>query len=149
MVVALLTGNKETDAIAAHLNRDPDAMAPAHLDAEVLSALRGRLLGNHLTMGDLRTAAARLAAAPIRRVPLEHPRLLLEAVRWFHNLSAHDACYAALAKEFDATLLTGDKGLADTAIRAQIACIHVDCSNLARAPGPAGAGVADAFRKWL
>lgn len=129
IVVALLTGNKQTDAIAAQLNRDPDAIAPAHLDAEVLSALRGRPLGKHPTMGDLRTAVARLSAAPIRRVPLEHPRLLAETVRWFHNLSAYDAYYAALAKEFDATLMTGDKGLADTATRAQIACIHIDCSN--------------------
>lgn len=128
IIVALLTGNKGTAAIAAHLNRDPDAMAPAHLDAEVLSALRGRLLGRHLTMGDLRTGVARLAAAPIRRIPLEHPRLLLETVRWSHDLSAYDACYAALAKGFDATLLTGDKGLADTAIRAQITCLHIDCS---------------------
>jgi predicted nucleic acid-binding protein len=129
VVVALLTGHSETNSIAEQLNRDTDVVAPAHLDAEVLSALRGRMLGKHLTMGDLRTAVARLAAAPIRRIPLESPRLLLETVRWFHNLSAYDACYAALAKEFDAMLLTGDKGLADTAIRAQIACLHIDCSN--------------------
>ncbi|WP_205325715.1 type II toxin-antitoxin system VapC family toxin [Glycomyces sp. YM15] len=128
VVLALLTGNAATTTIAEQLHRDSDVIAPAHLDAEVLSALRGRMLGRHLTMGDLRIAAARLAAAPIRRIPLESPRLLLEAVRWFHNLSAYDACYAALAKEFDATLLTGDKGLADTAIRAQIDCLHIDCS---------------------
>jgi predicted nucleic acid-binding protein len=128
IVVALLTGHAATSAIAEQMNRDVDAIAPAHLDVEVLSALRGRMLGKHLTMGDLRSAAARLAAAPIRRVPLESPQLLQETVRWFHNLSANDACYAALAKEFDATLLTGDKGLADTAIRAQIACLHIDCS---------------------
>ncbi|GAA2160048.1 MULTISPECIES: type II toxin-antitoxin system VapC family toxin [Glycomyces] len=128
VVVALLTGHSSTDAIAEQLNRDTDVIAPAHLDAEVLSALRGRMLGRHLTMGDLRTAVARLAAAPIRRITMESPRLLLETVRWFHNLSAYDACYAALAKEFDALLLTGDKGLADSATRAQIACAHVDCS---------------------
>jgi predicted nucleic acid-binding protein len=128
VVVALLTGHAATDSIAEQLNRDPEVIAPAHLDVEVLSALRGRLLGKHLTMGDLRTAVTRLAAAPIRRMPPENPRLLLETVRWFHNLSAYDACYAALAKEFDAMLLTGDKGLADTAIRAQITCLHLDCS---------------------
>ena len=128
VVVALLTGHSSTDAIAEQLNRDTDVIAPAHLDAEVLSALRGRMLGRHLTMGDLRTAVARLAAAPIRRITMESPRLLLETVRWFHNLSAYDACYAALAKEFDVLLLTGDKGLADSATRAQIACVHVDCS---------------------
>jgi predicted nucleic acid-binding protein len=127
-VVALLNGNAATSAIAERLNRDSDVIAPAHLDAEVLSALRGRMLGKRLTMGDLRTAVARLAAAPIRRIPLESPRLLLETVRWFHNLPAYDACYAALAKAFDATLMTGDKGLAGTAIRAQIACLHIDCS---------------------
>lgn len=129
VVVALLTGHAATSSIAEQLNRDPDVIAPAHLDAEVLSALRGRLLGKHLTMGDLRTAVARLAAAPIRRVPLEGPRLLQETVRWFPNLTAYDAYYAALANAFDATLLTGDKGLADTVIRAQVACLHIDCSD--------------------
>lgn len=128
VVVALLTGHSATSEITEHLHRDSDVIALAHLDAEVLSALRGRMFGKHLTMGDLRTAVARLAAAPIRRIPLESPRLLLETVRWFHNLSAYDACYAALAKEFDAMLLTGDKGLADTAIRAQIGCLYIDCS---------------------
>ena len=129
IVVALLTDHAATTSIAEQLNRDSDVIAPAHLDAEVLSALRGRMFGKHLTMGDLRIAVARLAAAPIRRVPLESPRLLLETVRWFHNLSAYDACYAALAKEFDALLLTGDKGLADTAIRAQTACLYIECSD--------------------
>jgi predicted nucleic acid-binding protein len=128
VVTALLTGHRSSDAIAAHLRRDPDLSAPAHLDVEVLSALRGRMLGKHLTMSDLRLAAARLAAMPVQRIPLSDPRLLMETVRWFHNLSAYDACYAALAKELDATLLAGDKGLADTAIRSQIACLHIDCS---------------------
>ena len=129
VVVALLTGHAASTSIAERLQRDVDVIAPAHLDAEVLSALRGRMLGKYLTMGDLRAAVARLAAMPVRRVPLENPKLLLETVRWFHNLSAYDACYAALAKGFGATLLTGDKGLADTAVRAQIACLHIDCSS--------------------
>lgn len=129
VVTALLTGHRSSDEIAAHLRRDSDLAAPAHLDVEVLSALRGRMLGKHLAMSDLRLAAGRLAAMPVQRIPLSEPRLLMETVRWFHNLSAYDACYAALAKELDATLLTGDKGLADTAIRAQIACVHINCSD--------------------
>lgn len=128
VITALLTNHPAKTSIAEHLRRDRELAAPAHLDVEVLSALRGRMLGRYLTMADMRVAAARLAAMPVQRVPLESPRLLLEAVRWFHNLSAYDAYYAALAKELDALLLTGDKGLADTAIRAQIACVHVDCS---------------------
>ncbi|WP_051325771.1 type II toxin-antitoxin system VapC family toxin [Glycomyces tenuis] len=128
VITALLTSHPSKASIAEHLRRDPELTAPAHLDVEVLSALRGRMLGRHLTMADMRVAAARLAAMPVQRVPLGNTRMLLETVRWFHNLSAYDACYAALAKELDALLLTGDKGLADTATRAQIACVHVDCS---------------------
>jgi predicted nucleic acid-binding protein len=128
VVTALLTGHRSSEAIAEKLRQDSDLAAPAHLDVEVLSALRGRMLGKRLAMSDLRLAAARLAAMPVQRIPLSDARLLLETIRWFHNLSAYDACYAALAKELGATLLTGDKGLADTAIRAQIACLHIDCA---------------------
>ncbi|RRS00702.1 type II toxin-antitoxin system VapC family toxin [Glycomyces terrestris] len=128
VVLALLTGHTSVQTISALLHEDSDAVAPAHLDVEVMSALRGRMLGRHLTAADVCTAAARLGAMPVRRIPFADPKLLLETVRWFDNLTAYDACYAALALEFGATLLTGDKGLADTAARAKIACRHIDCS---------------------
>ena len=128
VVTALLTGHRSSETIAARMREDPDLAPPAHLHVGVLSALRGRMLGKHLTMSELRLAAARLAAMPVQRIPLADTRLLLEAVRWFHNLSAYDACYAALARELDATLLTGDKGLADSATRQHLDCHHIDCS---------------------
>lgn len=128
IITAALTGHSSREEIAEALRQDPDLAAPAHLDVEVLSALRGRLLGKHLTMGHLRTAASKLATLPVRRVPLEDPELLTETVRWFHNLSAYDAAYLALTKTMKSTLVTGDHGLAAAAQRAQLACLHIDCS---------------------
>lgn len=128
VVTALLTGHAATGLISSELHEDSDVAAPAHLDVEVMSALRGRMLGKHLTKTGLRKAAVRLGAMPVRRVPFANPKLLLATVDWFDNLSAYDACYVQLASECGAKLLTGDKGMATAAGRARISCLHVDCS---------------------
>ena len=43
--------------------------------------------------------------------PVSAP-LLVEAWKLRHNLIVHDALYVALARQLDATLITGDKRLA-------------------------------------
>jgi len=128
VVLALLTGHPASQKIAHTLRADPDVVAPAHLDVEVCSALRGRMLGGHLTMDELRTAVHSLAALPVRRVPLDDVALLHEALPWFHNLSAYDALYLAPATLTGAVLVTGDAGLAAVAGRAKVAHRHLDCS---------------------
>lgn len=128
VVTALLTGHPASPKIAELMRKDDDLSVPAHLDAEVLSALRGRMLGGHLTEEDLRTASARLASLPALRVSLDNARLLGRAARFFRNLSAYDALYLALANEEGAALLTGDGALAATAARARVSCLHIDCS---------------------
>lgn len=128
VVLALLTGHPARREIAEALAADPDAIAPAHLDVEVLSALRGRMLGAHLTVDELRTGARHLASLPLRRVPLDDAALLGEALLWLHNLSAYDAVYLALARLADAVLVTGDAGLAAAARRGKIPHRHVNCS---------------------
>ncbi len=78
--------------------------APAHLDAEVLSAL-GRLK----RAGQLARAAERveaLAAFGATRWPL--PPLLSPAWALVDRIATRDALYVALAVSLDATLVTSD-----------------------------------------
>lgn len=84
--------------------------APAHLDAEVLSAL-GRLV----RAGDIAADAvpprlAALARAPFTRYPL--PPLLAGAWELRTNLTLRDALSVLLARRLGAALLTADARLA-------------------------------------
>ncbi|MGI8945425.1 MAG: PIN domain-containing protein [Thermoleophilaceae bacterium] len=81
--------------------------APAHLDAEVLSAL-GRLQ----RAGQLTRAAERveaLAAFGARRWPL--PPLLSPAWKLSDRIAVRDALYVALAASLGAALITSDARL--------------------------------------
>jgi predicted nucleic acid-binding protein len=85
--------------------------APAHLDAEVLSAL-GRLhRAGELSQSSVSEALDALAAAPIRRHPLS--TLLSGAWRRRENQRLVDALYTELAASLDSiALLTTDARLA-------------------------------------
>ena len=80
--------------------------APELLDAEVLSALRGAVLGGRLDERRALAALDDLAVWPLDRVPSR--TLVTLAWRHLHNLSAYDAFYVAAARAHDATLLTAD-----------------------------------------
>lgn len=81
--------------------------APAHLDAEVLSALGRLKRAGRLNSERERVRA--LARFPARRWPL---RPLLEAA-WglTDRIAVRDALYVALAASLDATLMTTDERL--------------------------------------
>ena len=81
-------------------------IAPELLDAEVLSALRGAVLGGRLDEGLALTALDDLAAWPVDRLP--NRTLARLAWRHLHNVSAYDALYVAAARAHDAILLTAD-----------------------------------------
>lgn len=81
-------------------------LAPALLDAEVLSVLRRAFLHRKLEEHRARLALEDLSDWPIDRVP--HPVLLREAWKHRHNVSAYDAFYVAVAKLYEAPLLTAD-----------------------------------------
>lgn len=84
--------------------------APAHLDAEVLSAL-GRLERAGGAEGDAADAAiGRLLRLPVRRHPLQP--LLPRAWELRTNVALRDALYVACAEALDATLVTLDERLA-------------------------------------
>jgi predicted nucleic acid-binding protein len=81
-------------------------LAPALLDAEVLSVLRRALLQKRIEEHRARLALKDLGDWPVDRIP--HPALLREAWKHRHNVSAYDAFYVAVAKLYEAPLLTAD-----------------------------------------
>jgi predicted nucleic acid-binding protein len=81
-------------------------MAPALLDVEVLSVLRRAVLHKGLDEDRAWMALEDLSDWPIDRVP--HAVLIKEAWRHRHNVSAQDAFYVAVARLYEAPLLTTD-----------------------------------------
>lgn len=92
--------------------------APAHLEAECLSAL-GRLhRAGMLSTDQVHKGLGDLAGAPITRHPL--PGLLAGAWALRERIRLADALYVALADELDIPLLTIDARLARAASRAEL-----------------------------
>ncbi len=85
---------------------EADLLAPELLDAEVLSVLRRALLQNRLEEHRARLALEDLGGWPVERV--SHASLLQEAWKHRHNVSAYDAFYVAVARLYEAPLLTAD-----------------------------------------
>jgi len=88
---------------------DTFLLAPALLDVEVLSVMRRAVLQNRLQEHRARLALDDLTAWPVDRIP--HSALLREAWKLRHNVSAYDAFYVAVAKLYEAPLLTADTPL--------------------------------------
>ncbi|NOX22290.1 MAG: type II toxin-antitoxin system VapC family toxin [Actinobacteria bacterium] len=108
-MVDLLVGSPSAGAIRDRL-RGRELHAPAHFDAEVLSAL-GRLhRGSHLSAHQVAARVQRLADAPIERHLLAP--LLAGAWKLRHNLRLVDAVYVELATQLGAAVVTTDAGLA-------------------------------------
>ena len=104
----LHTGARGTDVRAAVTGQD--LHAPQLLDVEVASGLRRLIASNALTAGRAAAALGDLAALGLDRYP--HLPLLPRVWQLRANLSAYDACYAALAETLQCQLLTSDRGLA-------------------------------------
>lgn len=82
------------------------AAAPAHLDAEVLSALGRLVRDGSVEETTVEPRLQELARAPISRFALAP--LLGDAWGLRHNLALRDALYVTLARRLGATLLTAD-----------------------------------------
>jgi predicted nucleic acid-binding protein len=92
------------------LPRSAALASPAHLDAEVLSAL-GRLhRDGTLTAFDVEEMLDDLATVPVVRVPIEQLTLMAFALR--HNIALRDGLYVVLAQVSNASLKTTDIRLA-------------------------------------
>ncbi|MDQ3592779.1 MAG: type II toxin-antitoxin system VapC family toxin [Actinomycetota bacterium] len=97
-------------AVAARLAVGDALFAPAHLDAEVVSALRGIAQRSPALRPAVPTALRHLAGFPIRRMPLAP--LLQRMWELRDNVTAYDAAYVALAERLDGPLVTSDSKLA-------------------------------------
>jgi predicted nucleic acid-binding protein len=89
---------------------DSEVWTVEHFHLEVAKVLRRDVL-----TGDLDDANATELVASLAGWQLHVARvapLLVEAWKLRHNLIVHDALYVALARQLDATLITGDKRLA-------------------------------------
>lgn len=95
---------------AARLSAGHALFAPAHLDADVISALRGMAKSSSVLMQAVPGALRHLADFPIRRMPIAP--LLERMWQLRNNITPYDGAYVALAERLDATLLTCDAKLA-------------------------------------
>lgn len=94
------------EAVAQRLAAGDALFAPAHLDAEVVSALRGLARPNRRLRAAVPGALRHLAGFPIRRMPLAP--LLGRMWELRDNLTAYDAAYVCLAERLDGPLVTCD-----------------------------------------
>jgi predicted nucleic acid-binding protein len=116
-MVDLLLGAAVGAAVAERIHGEL-AHAPAHFDAEVLSAL-GRLhRAGLLSAPQVGSRLARLESAPIER----HPLAGLSRGAWGKraNLRLADALYVELAVRLGLPLLTTDAALAAADRRAEL-----------------------------
>ncbi len=97
---------------------DRQLVAPAVIDAEVLSALRGLERVSGVTAARAALAIVDLRLAPVERHPLEP--LLDRAWSLRNQLNAYDALYVALAIELDCPLVTTDDRIPSPRLPARV-----------------------------
>ena len=107
---ALDAEDTRRDAVVTRLSAGDALFAPAHLDAEVVSALRGLAQRSSAVRAAGPAALRHLASFPIRRMPLAP--LLQRVWQLRENVTAYDAAYVALAERLDGPLVTSDGKLA-------------------------------------
>jgi predicted nucleic acid-binding protein len=108
-MVDLLTGSPVGAAVRDRL-RAHELHAPAHFDAEVLSALGRLQRAGRLSPGQVKARIDRLVVAPVDRHAL--PPLLPGAWGLRQNLRLVDALYVELARQLELPIATTDTGMA-------------------------------------
>lgn len=107
---ALADDEDDGDTARRELRAAGEVAAPDLIDVETVSVLRKRWLRRTLTEARFATAIAHLQQLDFERVPTL--RLVPRAVELRANVSAYDACYAALAERLGCELVTVDGRLA-------------------------------------
>jgi predicted nucleic acid-binding protein len=116
-IVDVLAGTALAAAVRDRL-QDTVWHAPAHLEAEVISAVGRLTRAGRLREGDVDARFALLAAMPVRRRLL--PSLLPGAWARRADLRLGDALYVELADQLDAPLITTDQRLARASAKAEV-----------------------------
>lgn len=114
-IVVRLLQNRVGDAQLRERFRDCRHIhAPALIDAEVTSAIRGLLLSSKPTVATSSGRAQEMledyAALPLVRYPMQP--FQQRALELHHNFTAYDAFYVALAESLEMVLLTDDRKFA-------------------------------------
>jgi predicted nucleic acid-binding protein len=111
IVIRLLQNREHDSELRARFSQSRHLHAPALIDAEVTSAIRGLLMtakpGVRITDDRAEQMLDDFADLPLARYPMQpHQRRAL-ALR--DNFTAYDALYVALAESLDMSLLTDDR----------------------------------------
>jgi predicted nucleic acid-binding protein len=110
---ALLDEGETGDRCRAALQADSQWLAPEHWLIEVLSVIRGNLLGRKIKPEHAAEAAA--AAAEMDPVALRTRLLAGRIWELRSNLTTYDAAYVAAAERYRCALVTTDARLARAA----------------------------------
>ena len=110
LTVFYVSDDSRRVAVSARLAAGDALFAPAHIDVEIVSALRGLARIGRAVDRTVPRALEHLAGFPLRRMPLAP---LLERIwRLRANVTAYDAAYVALAEQLGCALITCDVKLA-------------------------------------
>lgn len=90
----------------AMLSEDTHWAAPAHLLVEVLSVVRGKVLGGKLGIGRAGEAVAAMTELAIEHV--DPATVIARMWELRDNVTAYDAAYLAVAEALGVPLVTGD-----------------------------------------
>lgn len=112
LVKVLIERSGSGDAVRKRLVGEA-LVAPAHIDVEVLSVLRGLTLGGKIAADRAKAALAMLSAMPMQRAPLSIH--LDRGWQLRGNYSAYDALYVSLAEVLACPLVTSDGKMAKAA----------------------------------
>jgi predicted nucleic acid-binding protein len=112
-IAELLLARPRASSIRRAISAHTELHVPAHLDLEVLSALRRYALRGQLSDRDAARALAALADLRTLTYPVRELIGPIWELRF--GLTSYDAAYLALARRLDADLITLDGGLAAAA----------------------------------
>jgi predicted nucleic acid-binding protein len=107
-LIDLVMGNSVGSKVLERISNS-DLHAPAHIDAEVFSALGRLFRAGDITVEMTEEKIRSFLRAPIQRHQIND--LMLGAWERRNNLSLKDALYAELSHSLSAPLITTDKGL--------------------------------------
>jgi predicted nucleic acid-binding protein len=106
---ALIDDGPQGESARAELTSDSQWAAPAHLLVEVVSVIRGKVLGGKL--GLVRAAEAIGALSQLVVIEVGAGQLVDRMWELRGNLTAYDAAYVAAAEMLGCPLITGDARL--------------------------------------